>query len=323
MEAAAGAEVAGEKARGALPVTIAVGRTAAVKEPHLADGHRFWLEQRPQEKGRTTLLWIPAETKETIELTPAPWNLRSRVHEYGGGVYCVARDTVVFVEDRDECLWAIDLPRDPASEPLPLPRRLTEPAAAGDSRRFADGRIDRRRQRWIGVMESQGRDQLVAVPLAGGEPELLHAAADFCGYAQLNDEANALVWVEWQQPLMPWDRSELWLAGVDGAGRLQGKRRIAGAGPDDSAAISVFQPLWAGGDLVVANDRSGWWNLDLLPSAATWAASWAASAEPTAGAASAPPEPPAPQWQSLLPMEAEFGRPQWVYGMAQTCWDGS
>ena len=299
--------MAGEKARGALPVTVAVGRTPAVKEPQLADGHRFWLEQRPQEKGRTTLLSIPPGGKATIELTPAPWNLRSRVHEYGGGVYCVGLDTVVFVEDRDECLWAIDLPQDPASEPIPLPRRLSEPAAAGAPRRFADGRIDRRRHRWIGVMESQGRDQLVAVPLAGGEPELIHAAADFCGYAQLNDEANALVWVEWQQPFMPWERSELWLASVDGAGQLQGKRRIAGASPLDSQPISVFQPLWAGGDLVVANDRSGWWNLDLLPGAAAWAAE---------------PEPPAPQWQALLPMEAEFARPQWVYGMVQTCWDG-
>jgi dipeptidyl aminopeptidase/acylaminoacyl peptidase len=68
--------------------------------------------------------------------------------------------------------------------------------------------------------------------------------------------------------------------------------------------VAVFQPLWAGSDLVVANDRSGWWNLERLVGAE--------ALSPDGEVA----------WEPLLPMEAEFGQPQWVYGLATIAWDG-
>ncbi|CAK6701189.1 S9 family peptidase [Synechococcus sp. CBW1107] len=276
-----------------------VGRTPRIKEPQLHRGRLFWLEQRPAEQGRTTLMMRPSPTAEAIELTPGDWNLRSRVHEYGGGVVAVDRGPagasaggpVVVVNDRDRCLWRLETER-PSAQPM----RLTEPG----ERAFADGLIDGRRRRWIGVMEAGGLDQLVAVPLEGGEPQLLRQALDFCGYAVLSPDGGRLAWVEWQQPHMPWERSQLWLADVLPGGELGPARLIAGSGTaGQPAACSVFQPLWlANGDLVVANDRHGWWNLERL--------------EATGAGA----------WQRLLPMEAEFGMPQWVYGMLTTAWDG-
>ncbi len=272
-----------------MPAALVVGRSPSLKEPLLQGGRLFWLEQRPQERGRTTLLQRSAGG-EAIELTPGAWNLRSRVHEYGGGAYAVAGPDLVFVNDGDRCLWHLELSPG-GSGAAGEPRRLT---SAGD-RAFADGLIDAQRRRWLGVMEADGRDQLVALPLAGGEPQTLHQPADFCGYAALSPDGRQLAWVEWQQPWMPWERSQLWLADVDAGGQLQRVRRVAGDGP---GAISVFQPLWIGPQqLVVASDACGWWNLQRLDTGSG-------------------------QWQPLLPMAAEFAMPQWVYGMRTTSWDG-
>ncbi len=305
---------------GPLPIELAVGRTPSLKEPRWLQGRLFWLEQRPQEQGRTTLLVRQRPDAEAMELTPGTWNLRSRVHDYGGGVHALGElnaasndpaarsgPLAVFVHDGDRCLWRLDLgptldggPGEADGQAPPEPRRLTQPGA----RAFADGLIDGARQRWIGVMEEGGRDQLVAVDLAGGEPVVLHTPADFCGYATLSPSGRALAWVEWQQPFMPWERSQLWLGRFDRFGALVDARVIAGSGAGDGPPVSVFQPLWLpNGDLVVANDRSGWWNLERL-----------AVADRLDGGSTS--------WQPLLPMEAEFALPQWVYGMATTAWDG-
>jgi dipeptidyl aminopeptidase/acylaminoacyl peptidase len=301
-----------------VPAAVAVGRTPSLKEPRLAAGRLFWLEQRPQERGRTTLCVRDGRDGPVRELTPAPRDLRSRVHDYGGGVYTVDSGTVVFVDGTDGCLWRLELEGDGGVEgPAPEPVRLTPPADPERPRGFADGWIDRRRRRWLGVMEQDGRDHLVSVPLAGGEPEVLRAADDFCGYAVASADGDSLAWVEWQQPFMPWERSRLWLARIEPAGSLANPVALAGSGPGDPRGISVFQPLWAGDDLVVANDRSGWWNLECLRGASRWLEPGRVRpAEPGPGT------PEDPDWEPLLPMEAEFAMPQWVYGMRTTVWDG-
>jgi len=64
------------------------------------DGHDlYWLEARPSESGRTVLCRRPADA-QIEELTPAPFNVGSRVHEYGGGAYAVAAGVVVFQRAR-------------------------------------------------------------------------------------------------------------------------------------------------------------------------------------------------------------------------------
>lgn len=318
--------------QGPLPAAMALGQTPLLKEPRLHGGWIHWLEQRPAEAGRTTLLrrpvsplapdGTPMPDARPQELTPAPCNLRTRVHEYGGGVYALGQGPdgeplVVFTDDRDRNLWRLDLPV-AAAGPLPSPRPLTLTSAAGPPRAFADGLIDGRRQRWLGVMEQEGRDQLVVVPLAGGEPRVLHQPADFCGYAALSPCGSQLAWVEWQQPCMPWERSQLWLGHFNAAGELVDGRPVAGSCPADAEAISVFQPLWlASGELVVANDRSGWWNLERLagPGRQSERSAAVEMGSPTPGESSS-------AWQPLLPMRAEFGVPQWVYGLRSSCSDG-
>ncbi|MEO1003107.1 MAG: prolyl oligopeptidase family serine peptidase [Cyanobacteria bacterium J06638_7] len=272
-----------------------MGRAPSLSEPLLLDGRLHWLEQRPGEGGRTTLLMRPAGQGQVqpLELTPPPWNLRTRLHAYGGGSYALAGPQLVFVHDGDRCLWGLRL--DPRNGlPQGPPQALTTAAA----RAFAAGLIDAPRQRWIGVMEAAGRDLLVAVPLAGGEPLTLHRPADFCASPCLSPDGGQLAWLEWQQPHMPWQRTQLWLAEVAPDGALRHARVVAGSRGGDARAVSLFQPLWIGAtELVVASDASGWWNLQRLHT-------------------------PSGRWQCLAPMPAEFAQPQWVDGLRTTAWDG-
>ncbi|MEY4807495.1 MAG: hypothetical protein RLZZ206_1884 [Cyanobacteriota bacterium] len=332
---------------GPLAASQVVGAIPLWSEPRLQGGRLFWLERRPQDGGRTRLLMrlagpveLPASPTASAppgqEITPACADVRSRIHAYGGGAYAVggwpgglgtpagspaadvrADSVVVWVDDGDRCLWRLDLPplesgaaAAPTASPQTMaaaePRRLTEP---DPERRFADGLIDPARGLWIGVLESGEQEALVSVPLAGGEPQLLRQPADFCGYAVLSPSGSHLAWIEWQRPAMPWERSQLWLGRFTPEGSLTDCRPIAGSTPGEGAAVSVFQPLWIPregqpADLVVSCDRSGWWNLERLEAAEALGAG------------------EEPAWQPLLPLQAEFGMPQWVYGMATTAWDG-
>ncbi len=288
-----------------LAAAIAVGSVPVVKEPLLSQGRLFWMEQRPQENGRTTLMIRGARGTTPRDLTPGDWNLRSRIHGYGGGAYTVDGTTVVFVNDADRCLWRLDLDAEQPTLPIGAPYRLVAPKDPG-ARAFAfsDGLIDRARHRWIGVMEQGGEDHWVTVSLDGGEPQPLHRPADFCGYPVLSPSGAHLAWIEWQHPHMPWERSRLWLGRFDTQGALADVRPIAGSDASSVEAISVFQPLWAGGDLVVANDRSGWWNLEVLRNIDQLGPH------------------DEPHWHPLRPLEAEFGAPQWVHGLRTSAWDG-
>jgi len=319
-----------------LTASQVVGAIPLWTEPRLQGGRLFWLERRPQDGGRTRLLMRPAgppdhpdspnaSPPQGREITPAGADVRSRIHAYGGGAYAVGANTpvgpgsavVVWVDDGDRCLWRLDLPplvagtateatASPEASAGGPPRRLTEP---DPERRFADGLIDPTRDRWIGVLERGDQEALVSVSLAGGEPQLLRQPADFCGYAVISPSGSHLAWIEWQRPSMPWERSQLWLGRLTPEGSLEDCRPIAGTISEESPAVSVFQPLWIPrenqpADLVVSSDCSGWWNLERLEAAEALAAG------------------EAPAWQPLLPLRAEFGMAQWVYGMATTAWDG-
>jgi len=293
-----------------LAARIALGRMPALREPKLLGDWVLWLEQRPQEKGRTTALirrW--GEGPDGMqELTPAPINLRSRVHDYGGGVlaHAVCGDQLLlaWIDDGDGCLWTQCWSGLERSDGQPLcassaARRLSRPGAP-----LADGRLDPGRRRWLGVMEQDGADWLVSFALDGEEqaPTILHQPDDFAGCVALSPSGDQLAWVEWQQPAMPWDRSQIWAADLDPEGRIVTPIQLAGSRADDHRPVSVFQPQWLpDGRLVVAEDSSGWWNL--MRSAPS-------------------PDLCNPGWERPWPLAAETAMPQWVYGMSTTAWDG-
>ena len=243
----------------------------------LDGGDVYWTEGRPAEGGRVAL--VRRRGSGAIEdVTPRRHNIRSRVHEYGGGAFCVDDGVITFVNFADQRLY-----RHRAGE---RPRVLTPMGPW----RYADMILDR--QRIIAVREDHAqegtppRNLLVAVNSSGrGQGTPIAEGKDFYSNPCLSPDGRQLAWLTWDLPNMPWDGTELWLAGLDSSGRPSRPRRVAGG-----TGTSVFQPQWSpDGTLHFVSDGSGWWNLYRLG----------------AGGAVA-----------LCPMEAEFGLPQWVFGMS-------
>jgi len=293
-----------------LSARTALGRQPVLKAPQILGNWVLWLEQRPQEKGRTTAMIRPWQQpdKPAKELTQAPADLRCRVHEYGGGAMAAAlmgdRLLLSWIDDSDRCLWfqAWSGMRGETCEAL---RAETEPMriSAPGEEALGGGLIDQNRLHWLGVMEREGRDHLVSFSLnqCDQQPKVLHEADDFAGYPALSADGNQLAWVEWCQPAMPWDACELRWAQITRGGELKQVRTLAGSSPDAEQQVSVFQPMWQpDGSLIVAEDSSGWWNL-------------MRHGDP-AGDRN--------QWERPWPMQAETAMPQWVFGMSTTAWDG-
>ena len=73
--------------------------------PRIAGPSIFWLEGLPAEGGRVVIVHLSA-TGEREVMTPTPFNVRSRVHEYGGGAYAANGDTVYFSNFADNLVYA-------------------------------------------------------------------------------------------------------------------------------------------------------------------------------------------------------------------------
>jgi dipeptidyl aminopeptidase/acylaminoacyl peptidase len=265
----------------ASPITPELAAAGAVRVGGLRlDGEDlYWVEGRPSEQGRNVLVRRHADGR-VEDLTPAGLNVRSRVHEYGGGAFTVRGGAVFFVNDADQRLYR----QDPGAAPRPL-----TPEGGG---RFADLEVDGGRQRLLCVREEHGGagepvNTLVAVPLDGGEPVTLAAGADFYSSPRLDPTGARLAWLTWSHPRMPWQETELWLASLDAEGRPGPAEKVAGG-----AAESIFQPAWSpDGDLHFVSDRSGWWNLYR-------------AGDP----------------RSLWPIDAELGQAHWVFGLSTYGW---
>ena len=246
--------------------------------PQLTASHAYWCEGRPTEGGRVALVRRDAGGA-TVELGPPGFNLRTRVHEYGGRAYAVRGDLVVGCEMASQGLHRLA----PGSA-VPL-----TPQSSGRLR-YADLLPDTARRRVLAVREDhRGQGEpvttLVAVPLDGGPHEgtVLARGHDFFAAPTLSADGGRLAWLTWDHPAMPWDETSLWVAALDAAGMPTDVRRLAGG-----AGESVMQPLWlADGSLVYASDRSGWWNL--------WR--WDGAGH-----------------RALCPMAAEFAGPLWQLG---------
>ena len=198
---------------------LAGGRRLA--EPWLDGGHTYLLESRPDEGGRVTLLRLAADGTVT-EITPAPTNVRTRVHEYGGGAWAVSDGLVVVSEFTDGHLVRV--------EPVGTSRPLT----SGTGLRFADMRIDPAGARLLTVMEDHRTDDLdpsnsiVAVALDDGAITPLVEGGDFYSHPRLSPDGSRLCWLTWDRPNMPWDGSELWVGRLDEDGSVGSTDLIAG-----------------------------------------------------------------------------------------------
>ncbi len=211
----------------------------------------WWAESRPDNGGRTTLVrWRDGTTQD---VTAPDVNVRTSVHEYGGGAWWAGDRTAYYVEFGDQRLRRIE----PGGEPLLLTPEPPRPR----SMRYADGRPTQDGDWFVCVHERHGDgepvNEIVAVATDGSmRIEVVASGADFYAAPRVSPDGRSIVWIQWMHPNMPWDATELWIADLDGA-RATNARKIAGNG-----AEALQEPLWwRDGTLVVVTDRDEWWNL--------------------------------------------------------------
>lgn len=245
----------------------------------LTDDAVYWIEGRPAEAGRSVIVKRSLDGK-TSEVNPAPFNARSRVHEYGGGSYWVSGDTVYFCHFADNQIYSVTGGA--------APKAVTNNKNA----RYADGVVDTKHNRIFCVREThhengeEADNEIVSIDIASGEERIVAFGFDFFAYPRLSPNGRQLAWICWNHPNMPWDGTELWVANVTENGGVEDPKFIAG-----DKHVSITQPEWSpDGQLYFVSEQTGWWNI--------WRSDLKGNSE------------------QVLQMEAEFGRPLWVFGMS-------
>lgn len=249
-------------------------------------GYIYWLESRPEEAGRSVIIRAQASNADGAaivdDLTPAPFNVRTRVHEYGGGAFAVKGGILLAVNFGDQRLYRLR----PGLSPVALTPESDKKL------RYADFAIELGRRFVFAVREDHRGDgeavnSIVRLSLDGGEDEgvIVASGHDFFAAPRLSPDGKQLAFISWDHPNMPWDGTTLWLADVADDGGVTNIKPIAG-GDDISIAQPSFSPE---GTLHYVSDESGWWNVYRH------------------GANGAAP---------LCPMDAEFAVPAWGFGQS-------
>jgi len=239
----------------------------------------YWLEMRPNEGGRTVLVKYASDGNR-MDMTSSEFNIRTRVHEYGGGAYGIYKDTVYFSNFSDQHIYR----QDQGKKPLPITNQ--------PSFRYADYCFDPVRNLLFCIREDHSSagnvlNALVKISCNGDDKggEVIVSGDDFYSSPRISPDGRILAWLTWHHPNMPWDGTELWVGEVGADGVIGRTEQIAGGSSE-----SIFQPEWSpDGMLYFVSDRTGWWNLYRRVNGSI---------------------------ESAYPLPAEFGEPQWVFGMS-------
>lgn len=264
------------------PVTtqLMVTSNIGISEARLFDDAVYWLELRPQERGRNVIM-RQADTREA--LIPEEYNCRTQVHEYGGASYLPTEVGVFFVNQADQQVYCAD-------------QGGVWQVTHAEGTRFADFAWCRQRQILLAIAEhhdaqlSEPSNSLVAIDIGNGAVVQLHEGEDFYASPSISPDGEQLCWLCWSHPNMPWDGTSLWVAPLHGnleQGASLGAAQVVAGGDSES----IFQPEWSPrSQLFFVSDKTNWWNLYRLGAGAI---------------------------EPVCPMEAEFGRPQWQFGMTR------
>jgi len=240
------------------------------------DGTVYWLESRPSEGGRTVLVrrLLNGAIDEVLASTA---NVRTMVHEYGGGAYRSDDGQMFYSEFSDQRVYHVG--SDGVVSPLTAEPTRSSASRYGDAVRSPDGSL-------ICVREThpengEATNELVSIEFDGAE-KVLASGSDFYSSPRISMDGTRLAWIEWSHPNMPWDGTRLVVADLEDPT----DRAVVAGGSDES----IVQPEWTWtGDLIFASDQTGWWNLYRFDGEAT---------------------------TSILEMDAEFAGPAWLLGFS-------
>jgi dipeptidyl aminopeptidase/acylaminoacyl peptidase len=259
---------------------LIVSGSVGLSQPTFDGDDIYWIEMRPTEAGRNVI--VRRDSAGTCrDVNPAPFNARTRAHEYGGGDYVVSDGVVYFSNFSDQRLY-----RQQGDE---QPRPITPDVSV----RYAESIVDKGRGRLICIREDhtgggEAQNSIVSLRLEGNDDTgvILAKGNDFYSSVKLSPDGTHLAWLTWNHPSMPWDSVELWVGEFAEDGTLVATRRIAGGKTE-----SILQPEWSpDGILYFASDHPGWWNLYRLTSEG--------------------------EIEQVYETKAELGMPQWLFGMS-------
>jgi hypothetical protein len=177
----------------------------------------YWVESRPKESGRYVIVRRTPDG-HCSSLTPQPFNVRTRVHEYGGGAYLVDNGIMYYSNFSDQRMYYQPLGGTP--RPLTSKQHLF----------YADVIMDQKRNRLICIREDhRNSDQkpvntIVSLPLGGQTKDqvgqILVRGYDFYSTPRLSPDGQFLTYLAWNHPNMPWDGTDLWMASVQPDGSI-------------------------------------------------------------------------------------------------------
>jgi len=250
------------------------GEAPIFKEPRIIGDWILWLEQRPNEKGRTTALIRPWGQKDVLpqELTPYPSDLRTKIHGYGGAPLTATLDgsdlILTWVDNKDNRLWMrtwfYEEEKEKSFSFKFIPKIESICLTKKHNYFLAGGVIDLEKNIWIGLMEDEEGDHIVSYSLNKSEqyPKIIYSSQGLLGYLALNSKDRKLAWVEWKNTSMPWDLNELKFAKLGEKENIINIVTLNNEYLKCTEKISFFNPIWSDtGDLFVAEDSSGWWNI--------------------------------------------------------------
>lgn len=215
--------------------------------------------------------------QKILEILNAKYSARTRVHEYGGVPLFAFGDLVFFIADHDQGIYQVQENKKPIK------------IFAHKKCKFADVFFDKHSERLFAVKEELKKDKtlnsIVAINLSTHKEEVIAEGCDFYSNPRVSPDGKFLSYVCWDHPNMPWDKTTLMLHPIDENKSVQAGKVVAGSNEE-----SIFQPEWSyDNTLYFVSDRSGWWNLYRYKN---------------------------DQVEPLWEMKAEFGLPQWVFGLS-------
>jgi len=263
------------------PITLdyLTAQSVRYSEVKIFQDNIYWIETRPNEKGRCVL--VCQQANQQVELMDSSTSLRTRAQEYGGSCYCLSESHIYFVNNEDQAIYAFDRQRQQK-------RRLSPEGKY----RFADLSLDPREKKLLAIRETLSdshsgfaETDIISINLSDQSLTSLVSGNDFYSNPQISPCGKFLSYLTWNHPQMPWDGSFCYLGSLDADGNIETTKLIAG-----STTESIFQPLWSPkGELFFVSDRNNWWNIY------TWKDNEA---------------------YCIREMNAEFAMPQWIFGMS-------
>lgn len=235
-----------EEVNAPISAEAAVAAGAELDQLRVDTRGLWWRESDPQ-TGRYALRHLPHGATDPTTMTPASHSVRSRVHEYGGGDWCLAGPLLCYIRAEDQQIYTLD----PSTHAITALTRL--PAS-----RFNALTFDPTHQALIAVCETHADEDvtntLVMVRLDSGAITTLHRGHDFYTMPAVSRDGHKLAFIAWDHPLQPWIRNTLQLCTRSADGRVTDSRALGG---DESFVHPRFDQH---GALLAVTDRSGWWN---------------------------------------------------------------